>query len=237
MKVRLKINGILISVTVLLVVFFPRVFIRVNSWGWPAEILKIFGISLILLGQVLRVSARGYKAQHSREGSLLIVGGPYLLVRNPMYLGIFLIGSGITLVLFKLWVAAVLMIIFVLRYLPLTFEEEKKLRKIFPQEYRQYESRVHRMLPSWQVLLSKNIGEYLPIQLPWIKKEIGSIFAVLFIVFFLRSSSSLNTGLRVYLHEAAAIIGVLLLFIVLVIYLIRRTKYLYKNDSDRNKNN
>ena len=92
MKRRLKFNGIIIFATLVLLIIFPKFFMRKAGVGTLDGILVITGIALILLGQLFRLSARGYKAQHSREGQALIQGGPYSLVRNPMYLGILLIG-------------------------------------------------------------------------------------------------------------------------------------------------
>ena len=103
MKKRLKINGIIIFCATIIVAFFPRVFFRNNGSGTILEqYIEIMGFSLILLGQIIRVSARGYKAEHSRESQALIQAGPYQVVRNPMYLGIFLIGLGVVLAVFRL---------------------------------------------------------------------------------------------------------------------------------------
>jgi hydrogenase maturation factor HypF (carbamoyltransferase family) len=76
------------------------------------DTMEIFGIALILLGQIFRVSGRGYKAEQSQQGQVLIEGGPYILVRNPMYLGILLIGLGIVLMLFNWWVICFFIIFF-----------------------------------------------------------------------------------------------------------------------------
>ena len=96
MKKRLKINGIIIFFIVLLIAFSPGIFFRkeIVPTYWD-EIAEIFGIAVILLGQIIRVSGRGYKAEKSKNGRALIQDGPYAISRNPMYLGILLIGIGI----------------------------------------------------------------------------------------------------------------------------------------------
>ena len=90
MKKRLKINGFIMFIAVLLILIFPAIFFRKPGSYLYDSIMEIIGIVLILLGQFLRVSARGYKSEHSNNSRSLIQGGPYALVRNPMYLGILL---------------------------------------------------------------------------------------------------------------------------------------------------
>ncbi len=181
-------------------------------------------MAFILLGQLFRASARGYKSEHSGEGTLLIQGGPYSLVRNPMYLGILLIGLGIVLMFFRWWVAGVFLFIFILRYVLLIFKEEKKLLKIFPEEYPSYQLQVPRLLPSAEALLQKDIKAYLPLKPSWLKKEIGTILAVLLFTLLLESWEDIKLeGLRIYLKEAIGIFLVIIFFVYLTAYLERRT--------------
>ena len=141
-----------------------------------------------------------------------------------MYLGIFLMGLGMVLVLFNWWVVVIFLCIFIWRYLFLTFKEEKKLLAMFPQGYRDYRQRVPRLLPSLALLLQKDIAEYLPLKLTWLKKEMGSILAVLLLVLFLEGWQDVKReGIKVYLKGAILFLSVIMLFIFLLIYLIRRT--------------
>jgi len=153
-----------------------------------------------------------------------------------MYLGILLIGLGIVLMLFNGWAAGIFLLVFIVRYLLLIFKEEKKLRALFPEEYPRYQQRVPRLLPSPAALLQKDISEYLPLKLSWIKKEAGSISAVLLIALFVESWEDIRAeGTRVYLREAIAILIIILFFIVLLIYLSERTKRLKKYVSNKSK--
>jgi protein-S-isoprenylcysteine O-methyltransferase Ste14 len=234
MKRRLKINGVIIFLAVSLIALFPSFFFRKASEGLADEFMELFGVAFILLGQIFRVSARGYKSEHSGNGSALIQTGPYALVRNPMYLGILLIGLGIVMMLFNLGVLVVFLSIFVIRYLLLIFKEEKKLKALFPRDYPDYQKRTPRLLPSLKMLLEKDISEYLPLRFSWVKKELGSILAVLLITIFVESWEDIkNQGVRVYLRETIAMFITIILFIILVIYLSGRTQELSKNDSDK----
>jgi protein-S-isoprenylcysteine O-methyltransferase Ste14 len=224
MKKRLEINGLIIVFALVLIVIFPSLFFRSGRIVYYDEVAEVFGVAFILLGQLLRVSARGYKAEHSLQGESLIQGGPYSLVRNPMYLGILLIGLGIMLMLFKWWVAGVFLAVFILRYVLLIFKEENKLLSLFPKEYPRYKRRVPRLLPSPVALLQRDAREYLPLKLSWLKKEIGTILAVLLLTLLLESWKDIkNEGLKIYLKETAGMFLVIALFICLVWYLGRRT--------------
>jgi protein-S-isoprenylcysteine O-methyltransferase Ste14 len=225
MKKRLKINGLVMFLATLLLASFPALFLRrdiIGSWDTVAE---IFGIALILLGQLIRVSARGYKSEHSQNGNVLIKGGPYSLVRNPMYLGIFLIGLGVVLMLFQWWVVVIFVLFFIIRYILLIFQEEKKLKASFPESYAVYCKEVpHRMRPSLNALLERDICEYIPLRLKWIQKEIGAIIAVLFLVLLVESWDDIqHSGLAIYLKEAIGLCAVIVLFLCLIGYLSRCT--------------
>ena len=233
MKKRLKINGVIIAVVIFLITFFPTIFLRNTGGNNFDEKMEIFGIALILLGQMLRVSARGYKSENSHNGCLLIQGGPYALVRNPMYLGIFLIGLGIVMVLFKWWTVFIFLLVFTLRYILLIFKEEKNLANVFPQVYPDYCKRVPRILPSPKKLLTQDISEYLPLKLSWVKKEIGSILVVLFIAIFAESIEEIkNRGMKIYIVEMLEIALVTALFIYLIYYLCGRTNNFKKDVSN-----
>lgn len=236
MKKRLKINGFIMFIAVLLTATFPSIFFRHNSMGSFDEVAEIFGIVLILLGQIFRASARGYKSEYSQNGQSLIQGGPYALVRNPMYLGILLIGLGIVLMLFKWWVACIFLLIFALRYLALIFKEEKKLLVLFLKDYQDYCAKVPRILPSLATLAKIDISGYLPLKLSWLKREIGSILAVLLITFFIESWEDIKAGgIGAYFKEALAIIVTVILFIGLFIYLSKRKGSLTRDVSNQSK--
>lgn len=225
MKARLKKNGIIIFLACLLLAIFPRFFFKDIQIGYLDDIAEAIGITFILLGQLLRVSARGHKAEMSGEGTALVKTGPYSLVRNPMYLGIILIGVGIVLMLFNWWAAAIFLLVFILRYIKLIFKEEKKLLQLFPQEYALYQKSTPRLFPRITIIFEKYATEYLPLKLDWVNKEIGSILTVLLVTLLVESWKDIKgEGLLVYLKESVSIFISILLFVCFAAYLIRRTK-------------
>ena len=220
MKKRLKINGIIMGCAALVIVFFPRLFLRAYSSGTHEAIIEALGFALILLGQIIRVSARGYKSEHSRESQALIQGGPYQVVRNPMYLGIFLIGLGVVLAVFRWWAVVVFTVVFIIRYILLIYTEEKKLNAIFPREYPEYCRKVPRIFPSLSSMVRLDISEYLPIKMAWFKKEIGSILTLLLLTLLVESWEDIVVeGVAVYFRQSIWIFLVFVLFTIFVMLL------------------
>ena len=218
----------------IILVCFPRFFLRSNSLGSLEKYVEVLGFSFILLGQIIRVSARGYKAEHSRESQALIQGGPYQVVRNPMYLGILLIGLGVVLAVFKLWVVVIFLIVFVIRYMLLILKEEKKLLAVFPGAYQEYCKKVPRILPKFSSIINLDISAYLPIKISWLYKEIGSIVTLLLLVLLAVSWEGIyRLGVWVYLKGFVWLLFTFILFIIFVILLSERTEV--KNASYTNK--
>ena len=234
MKRRLKINGVLIFVVVVLLILFPRIFLRNSTSELSDAVIESCGLALIIFGQLMRVSARGFKAEHSQQGEALIDSGPYSLVRNPMYLGILLIGIGVVMMLFNWWLALVFILIFFIRYILLIDKEESKLTALFGDSYLKYKQKVPRILPSWVAILQAEFIEYLPLKLAWLKKEIGTIAIVLFIALFLESWEDISkNGVEIYIQEVLVMLIILLLFLSLSVYLIKRTNVIEKNGSNK----
>lgn len=187
MKKRIKVDGILIFCIFWLLVIFRDVFLRGRqTLDIPEIIMLSLGVAFFLTGQIIRISARGFKSEYSQNGALLIENGPYSIVRNPMYLGILLITAGVALILLNLWSAGVFVLLFLLRYILVIRKEEKKLAVRFAQQYDNYRAKVPRIIPSSGVLFRKNILRYLPLKRAWVNRELGAVIALLLVVLFLK---------------------------------------------------
>lgn len=172
MKKRIKIQGILIFLALLLsFLLFKFLF---PDWQKETmdEFLDALGIVVVLMGFLFRITARGYKVEYSREGRHLVTSGPYALMRNPMYFGTFLIGLGIILVTFRWWVFLVFLGIFLLIYLPQICKEENILAQRFGDEYKNYCRLTPRYLPRLLTLFKANLRDYLAFKFSWLKKEL-----------------------------------------------------------------
>jgi protein-S-isoprenylcysteine O-methyltransferase Ste14 len=237
MKRRLRITFIVVLPVLIAFVAFPSFFLKHTEIFPQDNIMEILGITFILMGQVLRVAARGYKSEYSESGHSLVKTGPYVLVRNPMYLGILLIGAGIVLLLFKWWTIAIFLSFFLFHYIMLIFREEKLLLTYFPKEYSVYQKSVPRLLPSIKTLVSRDMSEYLPLKLSWFKKEIGSMLSLLCAVLFIEFFEDIRElDIKAFIIEAGAIVAVILLFLGLVIRLSKQKHDLRKNVSTKSKN-
>ena len=232
MKRRIQLNGIVIFLAILIVIFFPRHIIRHGSSAFD-DLWEILGIGCILAGQVLRVSARGYKAEQSSNGNSLVTGGPYALVRNPMYLGIILIGCGVVLAILNAWVFLLFSCGFLIRYWYLFPQEEKTLMDAFGQRYTDYMSRVPRIIPKASFLFCNDIASYVPVRLSWFRREMPSIGIILAIVLLVEFWEEMKTG-RGWLVVSGILpqMIVIVLFICLAIYLSKR----YELSADKVKN-
>ena len=222
MKQRIKINGIVIILGVLSIVFFPHQLIR-HSAFFQDDVLEIVGVSLILLGQLLRVSARGYKAEQSRNGHQLIQSGPYSMVRNPMYLGIILIGLGTVFFILELWVAVLFAALFLLRYRQLFIKEEKILQEAFGLQYVEYKKRVPRIFPNPEFIFKRDIRNYLPLKLDWFKRESLSMLLVLVVCLLIEFREEIKiNGWGALLPEMLFLLVAGFLYFIVVLFLIRR---------------
>jgi protein-S-isoprenylcysteine O-methyltransferase Ste14 len=232
MKNRIKVNGFFIFFTLLVCSFFIFKLIR-HTPGPGDDFMEILGIGFILFGQLLRVSSRGYKAERSRSGHSLITDGPYSLVRNPMYLGIILIGAGVVLFVFHLWVIAIFALVFVLRYVHVIIGEEKVLLNAFGEEYKDYMRRVPRLLPKPSLLFKNDIADFLPVKLSWFKRELPSILIVLSLVLIVESWEEIRAGgWGITVADWLTYLLILLVYFILIAFLAGR----YERIAKENKN-
>lgn len=89
---------------------------------------------------------RGYASGYVTKNSGLTCTGPYAHTRNPLYLGSMFIAFGIALASDKVWLAILLVALFLFIYIPVILSEEEFLRHTFPG-YNEYCAAVPRLLP------------------------------------------------------------------------------------------
>jgi protein-S-isoprenylcysteine O-methyltransferase Ste14 len=112
-------------------------------------------IAVSLLGLFVRVIAIGY-APRSTSGrntkkqvaDTLSTTGMYSLVRHPLYLGNFLLGLGVSLILIRAWwIPAIYSLSFALYYERIMLAEEQFLRGKFGDAYLAWASRTPAIIP------------------------------------------------------------------------------------------
>lgn len=96
------------------------------------------GGAVAFIGLVIRAWASGYLKKNEE----LTIVGPYAHTRNPLYLGTFLLGTGVAVSAGTLWFTALFICLYLFIYLPVMFTEAETMRELFPSEYRDYSRRV-----------------------------------------------------------------------------------------------
>lgn len=183
MKRRIKIQGFLIFLAIIALIFFAK-YLFADTWGGKAEWYRdILGIIMIFWGYFLRILARGYKAEMNPDGKRLVTDGPYAFTRNPMYFGTLVIGLGIMFVLFKWWVALIFLAIYLIIYNLEINREEAKLLIFFGDKYKDYCQKTAKFFPHPRGWLIARHGRRLYLKMPWVKKELSSlIMTVVFVI-------------------------------------------------------
>ena len=101
------------------------------------------GVFLCFLGATLRFWASGYLRKDTRPA----VGGPYAFIRNPLYLGTYLMALGVAMATENWILLTVVTVLFAAIYHYIILDEEVKLQHIFKGAYRQYCESVPRFFP------------------------------------------------------------------------------------------
>jgi len=160
--------------------------------GIPLVVLALFlsrfdqklllpSVILVTLGELIRIWAAG----HLRKEEVLTTGGPYRFVRNPLYIGSFLIAIGFALVSNSIWVWVIVLLYFLLVYVPVVGYEEKILREKF-SEFAEYASKVPRFFPTFRAYSPTTTFSF---QQVINNKEYNAVLGILlaYVLLFLRS--------------------------------------------------
>jgi len=107
-----------------------------GGWHW-------WGAALVLVGEGIRTWAAG----HLIKDEALTVGGPYAHLRNPLYLGSLLSTLGFLTILGDPALAAILLAIALVVYVPTIRQEEDYLRRMHGEAFTRYASQVPTFLP------------------------------------------------------------------------------------------
>ena len=116
--------------------------------------LRIVGISLLLLGECIRIWAVSHAGGATRTRDVgapsLCTSGPYAQTRNPLYVGNILMYVGIVLIAGmpnQLFAATATTLFFAVQYSLIVSLEEETLDKLFGKEYSNYKQNVPPIFP------------------------------------------------------------------------------------------
>lgn len=221
MKKRIKIQGFLIFIAVFLTVSLSKFLFPYWKQEPADEFLDALGIVFVLFGFLFRISARGYKEQMSASSTALVKGGPYAMVRNPMYFGTFLIGAGIIAALFRPWVFLIFIGIFLGIYIPQIKKEEAALLKRFGKEYKEYCNNTPKYFPGFYHWL--NIRDYIFLKLRWIKKEFVPLVVIISAIMAIEIWEDVHLfGKKEFAKESMELILIIFSFAALIVLFSKR---------------
>lgn len=163
-------------------------------FAWPFVIaLAVFaksteqgfwlGAPVIVLGEAIRVWSHGYL----RKARQLAMDGPYAYVRNPLYIGNFLIGFGFCIIIWNPIIVSIFTLGFAIVYGVTIKGEEQRLSYKFKEEYERYRQKVPRLFPRLTPCGGRRNAKF-KIHRVWGHGEPITILAILglFLILYLR---------------------------------------------------
>ncbi len=119
------------------ILFFLLMLTQLNpAWFLPGLVVSVFG-------QMLQV----WCMSTIKTQKKLTVTGPYMFVRNPMYLGRFFLIFGILMMTGNPWLLILLTVIYYFYMVNRVKREEKILAELFGKDYEDFCRDVHPYLP------------------------------------------------------------------------------------------
>ncbi len=110
----------------------------------PTLLTFLIGGLLVVSGELVRLWAAGYLMKNQE----LVVAGPYAYIRDPLYLGSFLIFTGLSVAGQNWYLLLVVLLGFFGFYLPHKIKvETTRLKGLFGEPYEDYLSRVRSIIP------------------------------------------------------------------------------------------
>jgi protein-S-isoprenylcysteine O-methyltransferase Ste14 len=113
--------------------------------GW------ILGALVIVVGEIIRIvgvaAAGTVTRRRSRDVQRLVTYGVFSWMRNPLYVGNFLIWLGFVIGSGVLWFIPIAVVLFAIEYTLIVRYEEGVLESIFGAEYLAYKTRTPRWIP------------------------------------------------------------------------------------------
>jgi protein-S-isoprenylcysteine O-methyltransferase Ste14 len=146
--------------------------------AWDAGCLAV-----ALLGQVLRFFTVGFvprgtsgRNTKGQVADTLNTTGMYAVVRNPLYLGNFIIWFGLSLFIKSVWFTTVIVLFFTVFYERIIFREESFLREKFRDAFVQWAAVTPAIIPQFR--------NWRPPSLPFsfksaLVREYGTFFAII----------------------------------------------------------
>ena len=140
-KTFLTLRYVIVIVLVAIIAFFMK-----PQWLLPAFVISV-------IGELIQSWAFATLIKNKE----LAVRGPYVLTRNPMYLGRFILILGLLLLLADPYLLVVYCVLYYFYMVNRVKREEQHLREVLGEPYEEYCNRVNRFWPTWGRLTDQNV--------------------------------------------------------------------------------
>lgn len=117
--------------------------ILVILYGYTSASSLSAGIGYVIAGMLIRLWSNGYAIKNDK----LTTSGPYAFVRNPLYLGTFLICIGFSILLNMGWIGVAFIAALTFIYYQTINSEQGMLLAKFGDAYKNYTAKVPAMIP------------------------------------------------------------------------------------------
>jgi protein-S-isoprenylcysteine O-methyltransferase Ste14 len=120
--------------------------------AWQMFCLLISMAGLVIRFFTVGFAPRGTSGRNTRGqvAEALNISGMYSVVRNPLYLGNFIIWLGLALFIKIWWVILIVILAFTLFYERIIFAEEKFLREKFGEDFLNWAALTPAIMPRWK---------------------------------------------------------------------------------------
>lgn len=129
------------------------VLLLVRAGQVTAPWVLVAGPALVLVGESIRLWGVRHIGTISRTRTTrygpLITGGPYRIVRNPLYVGNWFLWTGFAVWSGLLWMIPVAWIVFAIQYRAIARWEGEFLRGVYRETYDAYARQVRAWVPRW----------------------------------------------------------------------------------------
>ena len=137
----LKLRYVLVLILLIVLAFYIH-----PQWLLPAFLVSMFGEFIQLWSFASLV-----------KNEELTARGPYVMVRNPMYLGRYFLVLGFMMLFGNVYVILGYTILYYFYMVNRVKREERRLERLLDEPYRQYCTTTNRFLPSLQRITNKDV--------------------------------------------------------------------------------
>lgn len=137
-----------------LAVRVPLMLAALAAFAWYARTdWLICALILSFIGELIQVWCFASLVKNEQ----LTVRGPYVMVRNPMYLGRYFLILGFIMLLANVWAIVIYTVLYYFYMVNRVKREESRLRKLLGEPYAVYCASTWRFMPKLNRLLDKTV--------------------------------------------------------------------------------